>query len=142
MKKASIAPTSPARRASSAPRVTQVLAANAGEAEMARVHALNFVSTNFTVDKRGQKSVSKLKTVRIARNRRQNRLLISPGSSADVSTNFAVLLAFIANAFFVPLQLAFLGRGAPAAGWHAGLFTLYALVDAITEPGAEFEFGP
>ena len=130
MKKASIAPASPARRASSAPRVTQVLAANAGEAEMARVHALNFVSTNFTVDKRGQKSVSKLKTVRIARNR-QNRLLISPGSSADVSTNFAVLLAFIANAFFVPLQLAFLGRGAPAAGWHAGLFTLYALVDAF-----------
>jgi hypothetical protein len=63
MKKASIAPASPARRASSAPRVTQVLAANAGEAEMARVHALNFVSTNFTVDKRGQKSVSKLKTV-------------------------------------------------------------------------------
>ena len=108
-----------------------MLAANAGEAEMARVHALNFVSTNFTVDKRGQKSVSKLKTVRIARNRRQNRLLISPGSSADVSTNFAVLLAFIANAFFVPLQLAFLGRGAPAAGWHAGLFTLYALVDAF-----------
>ena len=98
---------------------------------MARVHALNFVSTNFTVDKRGQKSVSKLKTVRIARRRRQNRLLISPGSSADVSTNFAVLLAFIANAFFVPLQLAFLGRGAPAAGWHAGLYTLYALVDAF-----------
>ena len=72
-----------------------------------------------------------LQILSVARVRRQNRLLISPGSSADVLLSFAVLLVFVANAFLVPLQIAFLGRGPPEGGWQGGLYAVYAIADAL-----------